>query len=65
MKMSLISLEKARKRLPKIGDRLVLAPTHYDKAPPEPCIVDYVHTKHRWYRVQFISSGIRNCYKVP
>lgn len=65
MKISVISFEEARARLPKVGDRLMLTPAHHDRESPELCVVDYVHTQNRWFRVRFVSSGVCNCYKVP
>ena len=65
----LISIKRARKMLPKVGDKMARVPTLYKSPgmtdlPLLPCVVDYVNVEHLWYRVRF-ESGLRECYKVP
>lgn len=56
--------------LPKVGDRLerVLSTANLDVDAvyePEPCVVTYVNDAHGWYEVEFINSGLRECYNYP
>lgn len=56
--------------LPKVGDLLerVLSTTGLDPDAvynPEPCIVTYVNEAHGWYEVQFVDSGLKECYNYP
>lgn len=65
----LISVEDARAMLPKVGDRLVLAPTLHKGlgntlSLPKPCVVEYVNEEHLWYKVRF-DLGFTECFHVP
>lgn len=64
--MALISVEEARALLPRVGDRLMLVPTLHKKsqfavAYPSPCVVEYVHREHLWYKVRF-DAGFTECF---
>lgn len=61
---------KLTMELPKVGDRLTRVISEYaceydDRYIPESCIVTYVNEEHGWYQVEFINSGIKECYGRP
>ena len=56
--------------LPKVGDKLWRIQTSmtdciYPIYKAKECIVTYVNKLHNWYEVQFLDSGIKECYGVP
>lgn len=56
--------------LPKVGDVLVrlMTKTAFDPMlpyDPEPCVVTYVNEKRSWYQVEFLRSGVKECYNLP
>lgn len=61
--------DNAEIKMPKIGDRLMRIMTSTSMGSrddkPEPCVVVYVNKPKYYYMVQFVDSGIRECYKVP
>lgn len=62
----LISVEDTRAMLPKVGDRLILAPTLHKGLKncamlPRPCVVEYVNEEHLWYQVRF-DLGFTECF---
>ena len=34
-----------------------------EKCGPHPCVVEFVHPAHRWYRVRFTEFGFCQAYK--
>ena len=62
-------MEDRRIILPKVGDRLMRTMTSISlgasEAKPSPCIVTYVNAKKKYYTVEFVDSGVRECYKPP
>lgn len=66
-----MSIEDARKLLPKVGDRLRKQPVSLkdsqERVEPAWCEVVYVNRAHLWYIVQFQQKGnrFREGYKVP
>lgn len=65
----LLTPESIRATMPQVGDRLVRTPTFSgfmsrEQSVPRPCVVDYVHPEHLWYRVRF-ENGLTECYKLP
>lgn len=72
-KFDIYDAEELRATLPKVGDRLMLRPTLYDKAgawpaPLMPCVVTYVNREHLWYEAEFTlrdGTRIRQGFKVP
>lgn len=56
--------------LPKVGDKImrVMSTGNLAQAEnfvPEDCRVVYVNKAHHWYEVEFLNSGIRECYNLP
>ena len=63
-----MTLGKARRLLPRVGERRMEVPTILDRvesALPQECIVVSVNPRGLWYRVKFKKSGFCECYKVP
>ena len=65
---SMVSKEKVREPLPKVGDRRMEIPTIAEdngyNTKPMPCVVVRVNWNHFWYTVQF-ENGTRESYKLP
>lgn len=56
--------------LPEVGERLVrvMSSTRFhtgDTYAPVSCIVTYVNALHNWFMVQFLDSGLKECYGLP
>lgn len=65
-----LTVEDCQAMLPQVGERLTRVPTLHKSlgtctAAPQPCVVEYVNTPHRWYMVRFEKTGLRECYKLP
>lgn len=63
-----IKPDELRKRLPKVGDKLVRTlecgrTFGLGDPKPQPCVVTYVNEKNLWYEVEF-PTGIRHSYKM-
>lgn len=56
--------------LPKVGanlNRIMTVPVVDCAVPytPEPCVVTYVNEEHNWYQVEFLETGLTECYNLP
>lgn len=56
--------------LPKVGDKLTRVMTmgllqQAEYFVPKECKVTYVNADHNWYEVEFLDSGVRECYNLP
>lgn len=65
-----LTVDDVRAMLPEVGEKLHHVPTLHKSlgtcdAGPQPCVVEYVNTAHRWYMVRFEKTGFRQCYKLP
>lgn len=66
----MIMKKDARELLPRVGDKLIKAPTLIHlrglvhTAEPQACTVVEVNPAGLWYRVEFDNGGTE-CYKVP
>lgn len=61
---------KLTMKLPKVGDRMmrILSCGNLQQAEcfvPKPCKVVYVNEPHNYYEVEFLESGLRECYSLP
>lgn len=53
--------------LPRVGQRLnmLMANSPHQKYKVEPCVVIYVNSKHSYYEVTFLNTGLKESYKLP
>lgn len=55
-------------KLPKLGDTMCKIPNTCDRRDPvresAKCVVTYVNKEHKWYEVEFVDFGFKECFKV-